>query len=108
MGLVPPAKAFHLQVATSKSDGVLAESSHSQLAFFCEQQLPLHFDSSRPSTLVGAVLMQKRRRKDPLEPPPLRRKLSGLVLSNSDQTLTSASADLGAYSDGQGIRSSHQ
>lgn len=35
MGLVPPAKAFHLQVATSKSDGFsLNPHSHSQLAFW--------------------------------------------------------------------------
>jgi hypothetical protein len=44
MGLVPPAKAFHLQVATSKSDR-FPRTRNLPLAAVCEQQPPLHFDT---------------------------------------------------------------
>lgn len=75
MGLVPPAKAFHLQVATSKSDCFPAESSHSQLAFWPVDRL-------RTATATAfrffetlhcgrcCLDAETKRRRNPREPPP--------------------------------------
>lgn len=72
MGLVPPAKAFHLQVATSKSDGFSLNPHTRNLPFgpsvVCEQQLPLHFDSSRPYIVAGRCCLDADQNEDGNDP----------------------------------------
>lgn len=72
MGLVPPAKAFHLQVATSKSDSFSLNPHTRNLPFgpsvVCEQQLPLHFDSSRPYVVAGRCCLDADQNEEGNDP----------------------------------------